>query len=107
MRVNDSLWNIQNILIKFGKERRLLEDTTYIEEVMEKADKFVGLMKPFVHGRQRKDSICWWLGWWKSSAGGSEELIKHQLVQTLFDTAKVIELERKALKGGYATIKRV
>ena len=46
MRVNDCLWNIQRILTKYGKDHGLLEDNTYIEEVMKKADNFVGLMKP-------------------------------------------------------------
>jgi hypothetical protein len=70
---------------------------------MKKGDDFVGLMKPFTNGRQRKGSI----GWWRTTASGSEELIKHKLVQALPATANIIEVERKALKGGYATVKKV
>jgi hypothetical protein len=45
-RVKDSLWNIEGILTKYGKDHNLLQDNTYIEEVMKKADSFVKLMKP-------------------------------------------------------------
>jgi hypothetical protein len=102
-RVKDSLWNIEGILTKYGKDHNLLQDNTYIEEVMKKADSFVKLMKPYSFGRQRNQNI----GWWRHVAGGSEELMKNKLVHALPATANVIEVEHTSLKGAYATVKRV
>ena len=56
-RVKDSLWNIEGVLTKYGKDHGLLQDNTYIEEVMKKADTFAKLMKPWSFGRQRKSNI--------------------------------------------------
>jgi hypothetical protein len=102
-RVNDCLWNIQGVLTKYGKDHGLLEDNTYIEEVMKKADDFVGLMKPYTLRRQRRQQI----GWWRDVPGGFEELMKNKLVHALPATANVIEVEHTSLKGAYATVKRV
>jgi hypothetical protein len=71
--------------------------------VLLKADLFVGLMRPFAKSTNRKGSI----GWWNSSAGKIEEESRRQNLIALPETARVIELERKTLRGRYATIKRV
>ena len=102
-RVHDSLWNSKNVLTKYGKDHGLLDDDTFVEQVILKAELFVGLMKPFAKSKQRKESI----GWWNSCAGKFEEKLMRQHLVALPETATVIELERRALKGGYATIKRV
>ena len=53
-RVNDCLRNIQGILSKYGKDHGLLQENTYIEEVMKKANDFEGLMKPWTNRRRMR-----------------------------------------------------
>jgi hypothetical protein len=100
--VHDSLWNAKNVLAKYGKDHRASDDSSF-QQVILKADLFVGLMRPFAKSTNRKGSI----GWWNSSAGKIEEDSRRQHLVALPETATVIELERRTLRGGYATIKRV
>ena len=101
-RVHDSLWNAKNVLTKYGKEHRDSDETFY-EQVILKVELFVELMRPFAKRKNRKDSITSW----NSTTGGFEERLMRQQLVALPETATVVELERRTLRGGYATIKRV
>ena len=101
-RVYDSLWNAKNVLAKYDKDHRASDDSSF-QQVILKADLFIGLMRPFAKSTNRKGSI----GWWNSSAGRIEEDSRRHHLIALPEIANVIELERRTLRGGYATIKRV
>jgi len=101
-RVHDSLWNAKNVLAKYGKDHQVIDDTSF-QQVIFKANLFVSLMRPFAKNTNRKGSI----GWWNSSVGRIEEDSRRQHLTALPETAQVIELEHRTLKGRYITIKRV
>ena len=54
--MHDSLWNVSNILAKYGREHRVGDDA--FNDVLLKADLFVAQMRPFAKSRNRRRSIC-------------------------------------------------
>jgi hypothetical protein len=100
-RVQDALWNSKVVLAKYGKQYR--PNDVAFEEVVLRADLFRIRCAPFSRANNRRLSIAWW----KSNDGVTElERTRRHLI-ALPDTARVISVDDKTMRGGYATIRKV
>ena len=99
--VHDSLWNIKNVLTKYGKAHRA-GDVAFAD-VIATADFFATRLRPYTKNRNRAGSI----GWWKSPAGMAEAASMRRHLIALPPTARVIPVDNIRRRGGYATIRRV
>jgi hypothetical protein len=99
--VHDSIWNVKNILTKYGKAHRP-GDAAFMD-VIATTDLFATRLKPFTKSCNRAKSIAWWT----SPAGMVEAASQRRHLVALPPTAKVIPMDNIRRQGGYATIKKV
>src|SRR5450759_2029981 len=99
--VHDSIWNIKNVLTKYGKAHR--PGDVAFTDVIARADLFAVRLKPFTKNRNRAGSIAWW----KFPAGVAEAASQRHHLVALPPTARVIPVDNIRRRGGYATIRRV
>ena len=100
-RAHDALWNAKNLLAKYGRQHCVGDEA--FNDVLLKADLFVAQMRPFAKNRNRCGSV----GWWNSEEGRHEDHIRMAYLIAIPPTARVINIDNVARKGGYATICRV
>ena len=100
-KVHDSLWNAKDILTRYGKHHR--EGDEAFEEVIRRAELFVGQCAPFASTRNREGKITWW----QTKEGKVQFMEGSRHLIPLPETAEVIRIDNKVIKGGYATIRRV
>jgi hypothetical protein len=99
--VHDSIWNVKNILTKYGRAHR--PGDIALTDVIAKVDLFATRLKPFTKSRNQAKSIAWWT----SPAGMEEAASQRRYIVALLPTAKVIAVDNIRRQGGYATIWRV
>jgi hypothetical protein len=100
-KVHDALWNADVVLGKYGKQHRANDEA--FEQVILKAQLFIGRCAPFAKRRNRRGS----LGWWTSDEGLAQLDMGRRHLIALPDTARVIPQDGLMMKGGYAMIRRV
>jgi hypothetical protein len=88
-------------LEKYWRKER--ESDEAFEHVIMKADLFTKRCKPFGKRQNRAGSI----GWWMSKPGMEQAQNTRRLLIALPETATVIPVNNKIMRGGYATIRRV
>jgi hypothetical protein len=99
--VHDSIWNVKNILTKYGKAHR--PGDVAFTDVIAIADLFATHLKPFTKSRNRAKSIAWRM----SLAGMEEAASQRRHLVALPPTAKVVPVDNIRRQGGYATIWKV
>jgi hypothetical protein len=99
--VHDSIWNVRNILTKYGKAHR--PGDAAFTDVIATAYLFATRLKPFTKSCKRAKSIAWWT----SLADMAEAASQRRHLVALPPTAKVIPVDNIHRQGGYATIRRV
>jgi hypothetical protein len=99
--VHDNIWNVKNILTKYGKAHRL-GDAAFMG-VIAIADLFATHLKPFTKSRNQAKSIAWWT----SPVDMEEAASQRRHPVALPPTAKVIPMDNIRRQGGYATIWKV
>ena len=100
-RAHDALWNAKNLLAKYGRQHRTGDEA--FNDVLLKADLFVSQMRPFAKNRNRRGSM----EWWNSEEGRQEDHVRMAHLIALPATARVVNVDNVARRGGYATISRV
>src|SRR5665811_53036 len=98
---HDSLWNIRNVLTKYGREHR--PGDVAFANVIARADFFASCLRPYTKSRNRARSIPWWT----SQAGLAQENSMRRHLVVLPPTAIVVPVDNMPRRGGYATIRRV
>lgn len=100
-KVHDALWNVKSLLQKYGKTHRALDEG--FEEVIMRGDLFNRRCTPFAKKRNRQGSV----GWWNSKEGHVQIAQNMRHLIALPDTASIIPVDNKIMRGGYATIQKV
>ena len=80
--MHNSIWNVKNILTKYGKTHRP-GDATFTD-VIATADLFATCLKPFRKNRNQVKSISWW----NFLAGMVEAALQRRHLVALLPTAK-------------------
>ena len=99
--VHDSIWNIKNVLTKYGKAHQL-GDVAFMD-VIATTELFVTCLKPFTKNRNQAKSISWW----NSPASMAEAASQRRHLVALPPTTKVIPVDNICTLGGYVTIQKV
>jgi hypothetical protein len=99
--VHDSIWNVKNILTKYGKAHQ--PGNAAFMDVIATTDLFATRLKLFTKSRNQAKSIAWWT----SPTGMVEAASQRRHLVALPPTAKVIPIDNIRRQGGYATIRRV
>ena len=73
------------------------------DDVVHRALCFNQSMRPFAKNQNRRGSI----GWWNSTEGRLLDNMRLNNLQVIPETARIYELEKKKLRGGYGTISKV
>ena len=100
-RVHDALWNAKNLLAKYGRQHRA--DDEAFNDVLMKVDLFLAQIRPYAKNRNRRGSV----GWWNSEEGKQEDRLRMGQLIAIPVTARVIDVDNAARRGGYATIRKV
>lgn len=100
-RVHDGLWNGKAIMEKFGKANRPHDEA--FEDVIVRVDMFMKRCKAYT-SKHNRDGL---VGWWRTPAGIAEVSSARRHLIALPETARVISVDNKTRRGGYATIRRV
>jgi hypothetical protein len=99
--VHDSIWNVKNILTKYGKAHR--PGGAAFTDVIATVDLFAIRLKLFIKSRNRAKSIAWRT----SLVGMAEVASQRRHLVAPPPTAKVIAVDNIRRQGGYATIRRI
>ena len=100
-RTHDAMWNSAVMIKKFGMEHR--ENDEAFQQVVLRADMFIMRCKPFAKKRTREGSLTWW----NSSVGVAQVQNTRRHLIALPETTRVIAVDNKIKRGGYATIRKV
>jgi hypothetical protein len=98
--VHDSIWNVKNILTKYGKAHQ--PGDAAFRDVIATTDLFATRLKSFTKSRNRAKSIAWWM----SPAGMEEATSQRCHLIALPPTTKVIPMDNIRRQGGYVAIQR-
>ena len=100
-RVHDGLWNSNVMIKKYGMVHRANDEA--FDQVVLRADMFIMKCKPYAKNRNKEGSISWW----NSAAGVAQVQSTRRHLIALPETARVIPVDNKIMRGGYATIRKV